>query len=223
MILRSNYNLIIIRIAFILLFFALWHISQNIIFTYKSKIMFDGGILDQVMHATRFINEYLNEHTKIAATLIVLTSLEVDILTLFIFFYSIFSKSARLLVGLVFMMLLRQFCQALCFLPFPQGMIWFDPGFPTLFVTYGVTNDFFFSGHTALTVYAAIAIGEVFKKNRFIVYVKYILILFQCFVIVILRGHYFMDIFTAIFVAIVAYIMAHKINLPHFLDVNQQR
>ena len=39
-------------------------------------------------------------------------------------------------------------------------MIWRSPGVPSLLVTYGVSNDLFFSGHTALAVYGAIELGR---------------------------------------------------------------
>jgi len=45
--------------------------------------------------------------------------------------------------------------QATTALPAPPGMLWRDPGFPSLLVTYSVGNDFFFSGHTAFAVFGA--------------------------------------------------------------------
>lgn len=56
---------------------------------------------------------------------------------------------------------MRQACQAIVVLPAPPGIIWRDPGFPSLFVTYTVGNDFFFSGHTALAVYGAIQLATL--------------------------------------------------------------
>ena len=43
----------------------------------------------------------------------------------------------------------------LCPLPAPAGMVWRYPGVPAILVTYGTANDLFFSGHTAIAVYAA--------------------------------------------------------------------
>ena len=45
--------------------------------------------------------------------------------------------------------------QACVALPAPTDAIWHYPGFPSLLVTYGVANDYFFSGHTAIAVLAA--------------------------------------------------------------------
>lgn len=44
----------------------------------------------------------------------------------------------------------------------PSGYIWEYPGFPSLVVPYGATNDFFFSGHVAGQV---ITILE-FRNNK---------------------------------------------------------
>ena len=43
-----------------------------------------------------------------------------------------------------------------CALPPPRGMIWRNPGVPSLLVTYGVSADFFISGHTGIAVLGAI-------------------------------------------------------------------
>ena len=39
-------------------------------------------------------------------------------------------------------------------------MIWRNPGFPSLLVTYGTASDLFFSGHTAIAVYGALELAH---------------------------------------------------------------
>ena len=58
---------------------------------------------------------------------------------------------------------LRQISQALVALPAPPNAIWHYPGFPSLLVTYGVANDYFFSGHTAIAV---LALAELARSDR---------------------------------------------------------
>jgi hypothetical protein len=76
---------------------------------------------------------------------------------------AIFGRTFAPFLGVLILFALRQVCQSLCTLPPPPGIIWRNPGFPTLLVTYDVGNDFFFSGHTALAVLGAI---EAAKGNN---------------------------------------------------------
>jgi len=57
-----------------------------------------------------------------------------------------FPRPKPSLSRLVLLLGMRQVMQALCALPAPPNMIWRYPGFPSLFVTYSVGNDYFFSG-----------------------------------------------------------------------------
>src|ERR1700683_47430 len=68
------------------------------------------------------------------------------------------------LLGLVIVLGLRQIMQWLVALPAPPNAIWHYPGFPSLLVTYGVSNDYFFSGHTAIAVLAVTEIARMGKR-----------------------------------------------------------
>ena len=82
-------------------------------------------------------------------------------------------------------------------------MIWRYPGFPSLLVTYGVSNDLFFSGHTAIAVYGAIELGRV--GRRWLPFLGAAIAMFEAATVLILRAHYTMDVFagavTALLVA----------------------
>ena len=85
-------------------------------------------------------------------------------------------------------------------------MLWFDPGFPSLLVTYEVANDFFFSGHTAMAVYGGIELGRRF--GRLGMGAGLMFAVFQVVVVLVLRAHYTMDVFTGGVVAILAAVAA---------------
>ena len=87
---------------------------------------------------------------------------------------------------------LRQVCQALCALPPPENMIWRYPGFPSLLVTYGTSNDLFFSGHTAIAVYACV---ELARRGKLWIGVGVVIVLFEMATVLVLRAHYTMDVF----------------------------
>jgi hypothetical protein len=82
----------------------------------------------------------------------------------------------------------------MCALPAPPNMIWRDPGFPSLLVTYGVANDFFFSGHTALAVFGAVELGRLDRRGLALVAAA--VAMFEIVVVLVLRAHWTLDVFT---------------------------
>ena len=105
---------------------------------------------------------------------------------------SIFGVTMRPFVGLLILFAFRQLTQAMCVLPAPEGIIWRDPGVPSLLVTYEVANDFFFSGHTAIAVFAAAQLARV-KRPGFLL-LGITLAAFEITTVVVLRAHYTMDV-----------------------------
>jgi hypothetical protein len=81
-------------------------------------------------------------------------------------------------------------------LPAPPNTIWHYPGFPSLLVTYGVSNDYFFSGHTAIAVLAVTEIARM--GRRWLTALGVVIVLFEIATVLILRAHYTMDVFTGI-------------------------
>jgi hypothetical protein len=103
---------------------------------------------------------------------------------------------------------MRQICQSLCQLRGPDGVIWRDPGFPSLLVTYHVSSDFFFSGHTAMAVLGAVELVR-FGGRRWIP-VGVLIVVLEVMVIFALRAHYTMDVFTGAVVALYASVLAER-------------
>jgi len=56
-------------------------------------------------------------------------------------------KTWRLPIVMVLFYFTRMVVQKIFLMKFPEGYIWEYPGFPSLTVPYGRTNDFFYSGH----------------------------------------------------------------------------
>jgi membrane-associated phospholipid phosphatase len=71
-------------------------------------------------------------------------------------------------------------------------MIWRHPGFPSLLVTYGTSNDLFFSGHTAIAVYGAMELGRLGRRWAVL---GMLIALFEMAAVLVLRAHYTMDVF----------------------------
>lgn len=104
------------------------------------------------------------------------------------------------MLGLFVLYSLRQLSQYLTALPPPPGMIWYHPGVPSVFVTYGVSNDLFFSGHTAMAVFGGLHLLSY--DNLWIQVLGAFLILYEIAVVLVLRAHWTMDVFAGIITAL---------------------
>ena len=146
------------------------------------------------------LNQYLIENPRAANGLLIVSSGLVDLLAIFVLAEWLFGRSVRPLLGLAMLLGLRQLMQVLCALPEPSSMIWHYPGFPSLLVTYGVANDFFFSAHTAIAAFAATELARL--GPRWLKGLAFFSVVFEATTVLVLRVHYTMDVFTAIVTAL---------------------
>lgn len=196
------------RTAIVALSLVAWFWTQSLIGHRATS----DGIVDKVHEYTQPLNDYLQAHRPAANALLIASSLVIDCLGIFLLGASIFGKTLRPFIGLLIVFGMRQFCQWLCALPPPQQMIWHDPGFPSLLVTYGVTNDLFFSGHTAIAVLGSIELYRLRPRPLMLV-ASICIVMFEASTVLILRAHYTMDVFAGAMAAIVASIAANWICL----------
>ena len=193
------------RLAVVVVGLGLWFLTQSLIGS--RELSGDdgsaGGLLtrgDGLLALTASINRFLHDHDVWANGLLIISSAFIDLLALFLIARGIFGASIRPMLGLIILFALRQLLQGLSALPAPEGMIWRDPGFPSLLVTYGVANDFFFSGHTAIAVYAGLEMARL--GGPWFRVLGLAVILFEAFTVIALRAHYTMDVFTGALAAI---------------------
>ena len=194
---------IVLRVGLVVVSLGLWHLTQSLL-----KYRPDGtGVLGDGIHTlTARLHHYLVTHPRLANWLLIVSSLGIDLLGCFVLAYSVFGPSIRPFVGLLMLFFLRQVCQALCALPPPEGMIWRATGVPSLLVTYGTSNDLFFSGHTALAVFGSIELGMWGGPAWAVVGV--LLALFEISTVLVLRAHYTLDVFTGAVTAFAAAVVA---------------
>ncbi len=185
---------------------AVWFYTQSLI----GARQFPGDRIGDGLHDwTWQANSFLNGHPAWADGLLITSSALIDCLGIFLLARSIFGPSIRPFLGLLFLLGLRQIFQGLCALPPPEGMIWRYPGFPSLLVTYGVSNDLFFSGHTGVAVFGAVELGRL--GYRWLTPLAVAVAVFETTTVLLLRAHYTMDVYagavTALLVAVlVAYV-----------------
>jgi PAP2 superfamily protein len=179
-----------LRFAIVLAFVAVWFWTQ---YALGARPAVSGTLGDKVHTFTAGLNAYFASSPRATKILLILSSAFIDAFALFLIGSWLFAARVRPFLGLVLLMTLRQLTQALCALPPPAGMIWHYPGFPSLFVTYSVSTDFFFSGHTAIAVYGAVQLAR-FRRAR-ITTLAFVVVGFEVATVLALRAHYTMDVF----------------------------
>jgi hypothetical protein len=176
---------------------AVWFWTQSLL---GARAGNPDGIGDGLHRLTAPLHDYFANAPQAANLLLIISSVGIDALGIFLLGSWIIAGKLRPFLGLAMLLILRQVMQALCALPPPRGMIWHYPGFPSLLVTYGVSNDFFFSGHTAIAVFGATELARFHKTSLTLGAI--LLVLFEVAAVIILRAHYTMDIFTGLLAAL---------------------
>ncbi|MFN4259184.1 MAG: phosphatase PAP2-related protein [Gemmataceae bacterium] len=155
------------------------------------------------------VHHYLSDHPAAANALLIVSSAVIDSLSIFLLAWGIFGPTIRPILGLIPLFALRQLAQVLCVLPAPAGMIWREPGFPSLLVTYSVANDLFFSGHTALAVYGAIELAR--SGRRWLIPLGVLIALFEIVTVLALRAHYTLDVYAGAITAVAMALLADRL------------
>jgi hypothetical protein len=167
-----------------------------------------AGMGDAVHEWTAPLHGFLLEHARAADALLIVSSAFIDAFGVFLLAAGVFGRSIRPLLALLMLFGLRQLCQALCAFPPPDAMIWRSPGFPSLLVTYGVSNDLFFSGHTAIAVLGAIELG---RTRRALLWAAAGVAAFEAATVLVLRAHYTADVFTGAVTAVLVADLAARV------------
>jgi hypothetical protein len=207
--------LIIVRIVAIAVSLCLWFWTQRLL---AKRLITDfdktADIPDAIHRATAGINHYLNQTPSAANALLVTSSLGIDLLGFYLLSSAIFGPTFQPFLGLLILFALRQICQAFCPLPPPSGMIWRSPGFPALLVTYGTSTDLFFSGHTAIAVYAAATLAS--SLGPIGIALGTFIALYEISAVLVLRAHYTMDVFAGAITAL--YVHHVAIEIAPYVD-----
>jgi PAP2 superfamily C-terminal len=188
---------------------GIWFWTQTLI---AQRALPASGVGDALHNLTAGLNTYFNHSPSAANALLTVSSGLIDGLALFLLLRWLFGPSVRPFLGLVMLLGLRQLMQAMCALPAPPNMIWHDPGFPSLLVTYNVGNDFFFSGHTAIAVFGGIEMARLGK--RWITFLAVLIACFEIVTVLVLRAHYTMDVFTGLLAAMCVAQLCEKLAPP---------
>ncbi len=201
------------RLAVVVCGLALWFLTQSLLGARSlpagseiaGQVLSDG---DGLFRWSAPWHQLLAANESLANTLLICSSLVIDLVAIFIILSSILGTTMRPFLALLILFMLRQICQGLSPLPAPTGMIWHDPGFPSLLVTYEVANDFFFSGHTAIAAIGALEMGRLGRRWWI---PALLVLLFEMTTVIVLRAHYTMDVYAGIVSAFLVAIIAARV------------
>ena len=207
---QSPWRLRGVRLAAIILGLMLWHLTQSMI-GQRAEVqgIAENTIVDQAHVLTADWNRTLNENKTAANTLLIISTALIDLVGIWLLVLSISGKTIRPFVALFILFTARQISQYFCALPLPDGIIWHDPGVPSLLITYGVANDFFFSGHTGIAVLGALEFAR--RYGRIGIIVGIVLGIFEVVTVLVLRAHYTMDVIAGAAIAILAALAASRL------------
>jgi membrane-associated phospholipid phosphatase len=197
-----------LRILITIFALAVWFWTQSLLGARSSPSETVGDGLHQL---TAPLNAYFQGAPHAANALLIVSSALIDAIAVFLLARWIFAGILRPFLGLAILLVARQVLQALCSLPPPLGIIWHYPGFPSLLVTYGVANDFFFSGHTAIAVFGAIELARL--RRNWLTAAAICVVVFEIAAVLVLRAHYTMDVFTGALAAICVAQLCSKISV----------
>lgn len=187
---------IVLRMGFVAIALVLWFWTQRMI---GRQALTTNRIGDRLHDWSAPVHDWLTISPRAANLTLIVTSALIDVCGLYLLGAAIFGPTMQPLVAILILFALRQMCQATCSLPAPPGLIWHHPGFPSLLVTYGTSNDFFFSGHTAISVLCALQLAHT--APPWLVAIGATVAALEAITVIVLRAHYTMDVFTAIFTA----------------------
>ena len=220
---RPTSAMVALRVVFVIVGLGLWFLTQWLIGTRPSmgdNAVVAGEVISRhVFVWTEPLNQALLQNRQSADLLLITSSAVIDLLGIGLLAVTIFGRSMRPFLGLLMLFALRQFCQAVCALPPPEGIIWRSPGVPSLLVTYGVVNDSFFSGHTGIAVLGAVEMSRL--KGRWWWILGTAIVAFEATTVLVLRAHYTLDVFTGMVTALLVAVLAAR--LAPFVDAAIER
>ena len=184
----------IFKILYIIAGYVFWITTQKIL---GLDTISQNSVIDRMHLLVTPINNFLRRNPNFMKYNFILSSLLIDLNVIYIMLkYLLIDDDTRTITLFFSGFILRQICQYINRLPVPKNLIWFNPGFPSIFVTYHVENDFFFSGHTLIafiTGFDIISNGDIISKIYGISFIVY-----ELSVISFTFSHYFMDIYAAV-------------------------
>ena len=177
---------------------------------------------DSLFDFTSSINSFFFQNVSYRNILLITTSFFADTTVIMAMYLWVFHfKDEMLVFTMVLFYLCRFIIMELIVFNFPSNYIFSYPGFHSIFVSYLKTNDFFFSGHTGFP--AIIFLDFYKKKYYFVAYFSIITLTLQFFTMLVLHGHYSIDLIVGILFGIYLYYNCNKLLHWYYKKVKRNQ
>ena len=166
-------------------------------------------ISDELFNLSSPLNNYFKENVTQRNILLITSSVFIDFVVIFFsIIWTFKGHSYRPILAFVLFYSFRILNQNLFQMQYPEGYLWQYPGFPSIVVSYLGTNDFFYSGHVGFPIIVGMELWHL--DYRFMFYFCIMSSVFEAFVMIVLRGHYSIDLMSGIIFAHYAFITSEK-------------
>jgi len=168
-------------------------------------------VKDYLLDWTEELNTYFRENEPERHTLLIVSSLLVDVLLLhFLVKYLIWGDSWQEPFFIVSFFAFRYCIQQLFHLKYPEGFIWDYPGFPSFAIPYFESSDFFFSGHVGIVSFCALFNYKT--KSKLMTVLSVLAVALEFFAMMVLRTHYTIDLVCGILFAHYFWILSGQVS-----------
>ena len=167
------------------------------------------GVKDYPLIWTGGMNEYFREDDRRRNALLIICGLLMDFMLLVGFFrWAWYGTTWRFFFALVFFYGLRIILQNIFFMEFPEGYNWAYPGFFSIAVPYGITGDFFYSGHVGICMIQFLEFYTVgwYWMSAYSLFTMAM----QILLMLALRAHYTIDMVSGVVFAHYMWLLSEK-------------
>jgi hypothetical protein len=179
-----------------------------------TKSNFHNCVYDAGFSLFRNVNIYL--HSGIRDYFIIFSSFLVDLCILITCaHFALISTSCMFLINVALFYLPRGLVQQVYNMPFPSNYNFSYPGFPSISVPYGITNDFFWSGHVAIPLICGLEVYyNDYNKRRNLYFLLFCIFtsLFETLMMLSLSGHYTVDLIFGVIFSIYIFKLTNKLR-----------
>lgn len=168
-----------------------------------------NGFSDVILQYFEGLNKFFIRNTEYRNQLLIFASSLVDSMQLIQFIrWSRWGITWRLMLACAVFYLFRALVQNVWFVEKPPGYNWAFPGYISIYVGYGSTADFFYSGHVGICILHHLEFKAIgwYTLSYFSIFVMFV----QAFTMVALRSHYSVDMISGALFAHYIFILSER-------------